>query len=73
MGYEIKHPPITALREPYSNLVQLQKSFVLAWVTSRVGIQENQTVDTLTKETFQMDSHISVCLAQITAIRSTAL
>ena len=54
-GHALKHPTVTALREAYSNLVQLQKSVVLAWVPSHVGIQGNEKVDALAKEALQME------------------
>ncbi|KAJ8043486.1 hypothetical protein HOLleu_10590 [Holothuria leucospilota] len=54
-GHEEKHPCVMSLREIHSNLVRLQKSVVLAWVPSHVGIHGNEKADTLAKEALQMD------------------
>ncbi|KAJ8039096.1 hypothetical protein HOLleu_16714 [Holothuria leucospilota] len=38
-----------------NSLVRLQKSVVLAWVPSQVGIRGNEKVDAIAKEALQMD------------------
>ena len=54
-GNKYDHPYIIELLDLYSELVTLQKSVVLAWVPSHVGIKGNEKVDNLAKEALNLN------------------
>ena len=49
------HPYVSELLQKYSDLVRLNKTVVLAWVPSHVGIKGNEKADTLAKEALNLE------------------
>ena len=54
---KIDHPLVLNLFEKYSRLIQQDKSVVLAWIPSHVGIKGNDKADALAKEALNL--HVS--------------
>ena len=54
-GNQFDHPYTFEILEAYSELVEMQKSVVLAWVLSHVGIKGNEKVDALAKEALDLN------------------
>ena len=54
-GNQFDHPYTFEILEAYSELVEMQKSVVLAWVPSHVGIKGNEKVDALAKEALDLN------------------
>jgi ribonuclease HI len=54
-GNKLDHPCILEILEAHAEIARLQKSVVLAWVPSHVGIKGNEEVDTLAKEALNLN------------------
>ena len=49
------HPYIVELLQTYTHLCSQNKSVILAWIPSHVGIKGNEKVDILAKEALDLD------------------
>ena len=54
-GSKYDHPYIVELLQTYTHLCSQNKSVILAWIPSHVGIKGNEKVDILAKEALDLD------------------